>query len=337
MNEHIVFEIIGNVLMGLMCLCLLGWVISFFENYCIPVLSGVSNLTSASINRVANFIAPNQQKPMVSAAPVKDADDADSALLADADKVESILLNQNAVPEVAAEILSIRVGKKARIALRYYRSTKTVARHVNVLDQKLIQSHGRRFVMPALKVNQSWEAEKADLVRKTREDAKQIFGNYDEENRGVQNLTVEPQATEVQTVDPKVSLTKNESSSITEEIPSLKNDSPSTAHADELARKFAKAIMSGQLHWHGKAERTTGNKTFEQYRVDYIDDETKVVESIWGQDLKRAISSCGAERGDRIDIFRMGKRKVESDHEDDSRDKKYMVKFHIAKNLTKRA
>lgn len=325
-------EAFGNILLGVMFLCVLGWTIGFIENYCMPVFRGLSHVAASCFHFVADAIDGRRNRNKATYGGTTEM--AEPASKTEANKVEEILLNRSPGPETAAEILSIKVGRKALITMRYYRSSKTVARHVSFIDSKLVYSFGKRMAMSTLKVSDSWEAEKAGLVKQSRADLKAVIGLQTGEIEKDDSEELAAESKEAVVSEPSVQASQSVEVAHEDESPS--EPGPSPQECDDAARKAAIGIMKGDLLWHGRAERESGNGKYWQYRVDYKDESTKLVESIWGQDLKRAISSCAAKKGDKIEIFKLARKKVESVNENQDKEERFMTRFHVV-NLSRKA
>lgn len=220
--------------------------------------------------------------------------------------------------EEATEMLTIRIGNKAIVMARYYSGSRTVARHLVFSDEKLRKRLGKRMAMSPLKVNGDWLHAKHEVIRSTRSEVNEMIADYVKKGQQDIKRQVPKSDTAIkgpETESPSASSNPNETQL---EVP---------ADADARARKLAKGIMKGVLQWHGLADRVQGEKSFKHYRLDYIDDETKLLETVWGEDLKRAVTSCNAKKGDLIEIFKLGRKPVDSDKDKD--EKRFMNRYHI--------
>lgn len=85
--------------------------------------------------------------------------------------------------------------------------------------------------------------------------------------------------------------------------------------------KVIKEVWKGRLVTHGFGSRALsgkgdegdeGNKIVSQYRVVILDDQSGFEETLWGTDLRRAITDANVVNGDRVEVMRCGKRKLEN-------------------------
>lgn len=220
--------------------------------------------------------------------------------------------------EEATERLSIRIGNKAIVMARYYVASKTVARHLVFNDVKLRNRLGKRMAMSPLKINGDWLHAKYEVIRTTRSEVNNMIAEY--VSKGQQDI-------KRQTPSSISAIKGSEPESPNVSDANNDNQMQVSVDADARARTLAKGIMKGVLQWHGLADRVQGEKSFKHYRLDFIDDETRLLETVWGEDLKRAVTSCNAKKGDLIEIFKLGRKPVDSDKDKD--EKRFLNRYHI--------
>lgn len=85
--------------------------------------------------------------------------------------------------------------------------------------------------------------------------------------------------------------------------------------------KTFKEVWKGRLVTHGFGSRALsgeeddgekGGKIVTQYRVVVLDEQSGDEETLWGVDLRRAITDANVVNGDRVEVMRCGKRKLEN-------------------------
>lgn len=216
--------------------------------------------------------------------------------------------------------VTVKVGNKAIVTARYYKGEQVVVRHMNILDERIRKRLGKRMQLPPLKINNDWLHAKYQVIKTTRQDVNNLFKAYTNGQQEIARSQPPVESSEVVNTTPNVV----EKQEVVQ--PAMTPESVPES-VDNTARSKAKAIMKGVLQAYGLSDRVQGDKSFKHYKVDFIDSETSLLETVWGEDLKRALNSCGAKKGDLIEIFKLGRKPVEGEKTDG--EKRFMNKWHI--------
>lgn len=232
------------------------------------------------------------------------------------EETEQVMLDINGFDDK----VTVKVGNKAIVTARYYKGEQVVVRHMNILDERIRKRLGKRMQLPPLKINDDWLHAKYQVIKTTRQDVNNLFKAY---TNGQQEIArSQPSVESSEEAIPSPSVVEKQ-----EVVQPAVTPESVPESVDNTARSKAKAIMKGVLQAYGLSDRVQGGKSFKHYKVDFIDSETSLLETVWGEDLKRALNSCGAKKGDLIEIFKLSRKPVEGEKADG--EKRFMNKWHI--------
>lgn len=266
------------------------------------------------------------------------------------------LSDQHDGVDVADEIQALTISKNAICYLRFYKKQGIATRTLKI--DKTGKKTGKDSIkMSNLKFPDRWSGNwlelKQKLAAQTRVDCKAILHGGVEATKPTAN---KPSRTVTQRPNnPNKPITLDQ---VMDELNMMSSQAPYDAfdnmpppadfppQGEETVEKkekpraaielVDKATMHenaaqkyrGRLVSHGFKKRALGEKEVRSYGCEFISLESGMPDTVWGNDLKRAISSVSAKEGDMVEIYFMGK-KLLNDVDSKTGKRKTMNLWHV--------
>lgn len=205
--------------------------------------------------------------------------------------------------EIADEIRQVVLERDAVLYLLFYKEPRTVKQYIKLQGRLAKRLGQQRIQLGSLELpaGESWAVATKAAVQTATDNAKAML-----------RASSKP-ATDVAAVGPQK-----------EQAVEIASDA---AGSEVDLKEKAKSIFRGKLINHGFMERAAGEKLIRQYCLEFMDSETGAPETVWGNDLRRALDAVKPAVGDRLEILKLGKQKLDVE----KGAPRYMVKWHIIK------